>query len=124
MSSSPCTEHLAEEERDIPPLLRANFTEQEEKRVVQRILQNAGLAEMRNIFPAVKESMESWATPEYIEMFSGEIPAPLRYVASNYYEPDYETFIRPKRDAPFLDSEPRLSQKGCFGISFCFRCVL
>jgi hypothetical protein len=40
-----------------------------------------------------------------------------------YYVPDFETSIKPKRDAPFLVEEPILSRKKCFGLSFCIPCI-
>jgi hemerythrin-like domain-containing protein len=116
--------HMMEEERDIPPLARENFTEADEKKVTEKILRKAGLGEMRCMFPSILSAVNEWGTPAYAEKLKQQVPPPLLYVANNYYVPDHETYIKPKRDAPLLETKPHLSRKGCFGISFCFPCIM
>jgi hypothetical protein len=113
-----------EEERDIPPILRAHFTEEEEKKVTEKIIKKVGLKPMRAVFPSVLYALKQWAKPAFVDKFLQEIPAPAMHLINKYYIPDFETNIRPKRDAPLLSSEPKLSRKGCFGLSFCFPCIL
>jgi hypothetical protein len=113
-----------EEERDIPPLARVNFTEEEEKVVTDRIMQTMGLPVLRDVFPSVLIAMNSWATPAYVDNLMKEIPGPMRHLVKNYFIPDFETSIKPKRDAPLLETKPILRRKGCCGISFCFPCIL
>lgn len=118
-------EHLMEEERDIPPLAREHFTEQDEAKIVEKIgKEEANLKVLRNLFPAIMEAMASWGTPAQREKFESNFPGPLRHLAKKYWYPDYETFVKPKRDAPFLEAEPLLQRVGCFGISFCFPCII
>jgi hypothetical protein len=112
-----------EEERDIPPMLRAHFTEEEEKKVTQKIMQKAGIGELRAVFPSVLISLQLWGKPEYVDKILKEIPAPMMHLINKYHIPDFETNIRPKRDAPLLSCEPKLSRKGCLGLSFCFPCI-
>jgi hypothetical protein len=113
-----------EEERDIPDLARTHFTEAEETAIVEKILQSYSLGDTRNAIPFLVTDMRVWATPEYVEGFIGSMPGPLQSLLKNYWIPDFETSIKPKRDAPFLDTEPKLTKKGCCGISFCFPCIL
>jgi hypothetical protein len=114
-----------EEERDIPPLARKHFTEEEERKLVEKIgRQEANFKLMRNVFPAIMESFKAWGTHELLEDFEKKFPGLLRHLSTKYWCPDYETCVRPKRDAPFLDAEPLFTRVGCFGFSFCFPCII
>lgn len=116
--------HLKEEEEEIPALERSHFTKEEEDKIVQKIVGKAPFSELREVFPAVFESMNDIAKPAYVEEFMGNLPGPLRYMMNNYFIPDYATSIKPKRDAPLHDTKPTLARKGCCGISFCCACIL
>lgn len=113
-----------EEERDIPSLARQHFTEEEEAKIVEQIGKNSGLAGFRNVFPAIMESMDTWGTPAQRQKIEASMPGPMLKLAEKYFYPDYETFVKPKRDAPLMDSEPLLTRVGCCGFSFCFPCIL
>eukprot|EP00339_Tiarina_fusa_P002570 CAMPEP_0117002788 /NCGR_PEP_ID=MMETSP0472-20121206/4331_1 /TAXON_ID=693140 ORGANISM="Tiarina fusus, Strain LIS" /NCGR_SAMPLE_ID=MMETSP0472 /ASSEMBLY_ACC=CAM_ASM_000603 /LENGTH=297 /DNA_ID=CAMNT_0004703233 /DNA_START=73 /DNA_END=967 /DNA_ORIENTATION=+ len=104
--------HLAEEERDIPDLARKHFTEAEETAIVEKILQSYSLGDTRNTIPFLVADMRVWASPEYVEGFIGNMPGPLQGLLKDYWIPDFETSIKPKRDAPFLGTEPSLTKKG------------
>ena len=113
-----------EEERDIPPIAREHFTEEEEAKVVEKIGKEGSIKLMRNIFPAIMESIQTWGTPAQKAKIDALMPGPIKYLAAKYFNPDYETFVRPKRDAPLLEFEPVLSKKPCCGIPFCFPCIV
>ena len=114
-----------EEERDIPPLARQHFTEEEETKLVENFAQKEfKLSEVRNVWPAMMEAIDAWGTPEQRAKMESNVPGPIIHLAAKYWTPDYENCMKPKRDAPFLDSEPLLQRVGCFGISFCFPCIL
>jgi len=117
-------EHLKEEEEMVPPLLRENFTQEEEDKCLQKILKREGLSGLRNFVPPVHFAMQQWAKPEFVEEFLASMPGPIRSLVEGYYIPDYKTSICPKRDAPKLKSKPTLSKVGCCKISFCFPCAL
>jgi hemerythrin-like domain-containing protein len=121
---SDMVEHLKEEEEIIPQLLRDNFTKEEESNIVDKIVKSGGLSLARNFLPMILEAMEDWATPEFYDDFMKSLPPPIRMLVINYYIPDYETAIRPLRDAPTLPTKPNLSRVGCCTISFCFPCIL
>ena len=114
-----------EEERDIPPLARLHFTEKEEEMLVESFAHKEfKLSDMRKIWPSVVYAMNDWATPAQHEKIASSMPKFFGQLAAKYWIPDYDNCIRPKRDAPFLDSEPVFQRVGCFGISFCFPCIL
>ncbi|KAL3768366.1 hypothetical protein ACHAW5_005204 [Stephanodiscus triporus] len=115
--------HLQEEEATVPALVRDNFTQEEEDACVKKILKKEGTSGLRMFLPSVIVAMEEWATREYIDQFLGSIPAPLRMLYTDYYLPDYETCLRPMRDAPLLESKPSLSKTKCCKISFCIPCI-
>jgi hemerythrin-like domain-containing protein len=116
-------EHMMEEERDIPPLAKKFFTESEEKKILNKIMRRSRPSDIRKFLPSLLFSVSEWSTPEYYMEFRKEIPGPVLHVMEKYYVPDFETSIKPKRDAPFLVEEPILSRKKCFGLSFCIPCI-
>lgn len=117
--------HLQEEEENIPALLRAHFTEKENQAVVQKIIAKAGLSGCRFEVPAILYAMEDWATPAFRQGFIESIPAPIRHLVFKYYIPDYQNSVVPMRDAPLLKGgKPPLKKVGCFGLPFCFACVV
>lgn len=116
-------EHMAEEERDIPPLAKQHFTASEEMKIINKIVRRSPPSDVRKFFPPLLFAVSEWATPEYYDEFRKEIPGPVLHVMEKYYVPDFDTNIKPKRDAPFLMEEPILSRRKCFGLSFCFPCI-
>ncbi|CAJ1945200.1 unnamed protein product [Cylindrotheca closterium] len=116
-------EHMAEEERDIPPLAKKVFTEAEEKKILNKIIRRSKPTTTRKFSPSILISVSEWSTPEYYLEFRKEIPGPVLHVMEKYYRPDFETSIKPKRDAPFLQEEPILSRRKCFGLPFGPSCI-
>jgi len=103
--------HLKEEEEVVPTLLRTHFTHQEEEEVVQKILQKGGMDEVRAFLPSILLAMKEWAAPEFYNDFVGSMPPPVSGPLLTKFLPDYDTFVHPMRDAPTMDSEPKLTQK-------------
>ncbi|KAL9181720.1 hypothetical protein ACHAXT_012063 [Thalassiosira profunda] len=116
--------HLKEEEETFPKILREHFTQEEEGAIVEKILQGGGLAMARTFLPAVIAAMQEWASKEFYDEFVASMPPPIRHLAFTYYVPDYENVVVPMRDAPTLAKKPALKRVGCFGIPFCFPCIL
>jgi len=117
-------EHLKEEEETFPPLLRANFTQEEDAAIVQEILKKEGLHGTRIFVPSILAAMDNWATPKFKEDFLASFPPPILHRTTKYYVPDYETFVQPKRDAPTLSSKPDVGRVPCFQLPFCFPCIV
>lgn len=117
-------DHLREEEETIPALLRDNFTQEEEGKIVEKILAGGGLKMTKKFLPAILLAMQEWAKPEFYEVFLGSMPPPVRHLAFKYYLPDFENVVMAMRDAPTLAKKPSLKKTGCFGIPFCFPCIL
>jgi len=116
-------EHMAEEERDIPPLAKKVFTEADDKKIRNKIVRRSTPSDTRKFFPSILISISEWGTPEYLSQFRKEIPGPVLHVMEKYYRPDFETNIKPKRDAPFFLEEPILSKRKCFGLPFGPSCI-
>ncbi|KAL3771211.1 hypothetical protein ACHAWU_010298 [Discostella pseudostelligera] len=116
--------HLQEEEESIPALMRSHFTEEEENKTVDKILKAGGLALTKTFLPAILLSMQLWMTPESYDEFCKSLPMPIKHLTFKYYLPDFENVVIPMRDAPTLTKEPKLKKVGCFGIAFCFPCIL
>lgn len=116
--------HLKEEEETIPDLLRKNYTQEEEQEIVQKILQQGGLALTKKFLPAVLMAMQEWATKDFYDQFVQSMPPPIRHLVFKYFVPDYENYVCPMRDAPTMEKEPKPHRTGCCGIPFCFPCIL
>ena len=52
--------HLKEEEETVPALLREHFTQEEEGKIVDQILQAGGLALARKFLPAIVLAVQEW----------------------------------------------------------------
>jgi len=116
--------HLMEEERDIPPLIRAHFTEPEYHAMVQDVAKKVSLTEVRFTVAAVVDSVRDWMTPDALQEFMNDIPSAFVHLIDKYYLPDYYHYVRPMRDAPTLATKPKLKRVGCCGIPFCFPCII
>ncbi len=76
--------HLQEEEANIPAILRANFTQEEEDACIQKILKKEGTSGLRLFLPPVIMAMQEWASQEFVDQFLCSIPPPLRMLYTNY----------------------------------------
>ena len=99
---------MAQEERLIPPLVRANFTQEEEEVIIGQIGQRGGLPALQNFFPAIVVAVKDWATNGFYEQFVESLPPPVKDPLMNIFVPDYHSIMVPKRDAPLRDTEPQL----------------
>lgn len=117
-------EHLKEEEEGIPELLRANFTHEEEQVVVGKIIKAEGLGGTRRFLPTLLEVMDKWAKPSFKEIFLASIPPPIQKLLYDYYIPDYNDYVCPKRDAPTLSEKPKIVKVKCCKLPFCCNCVV
>jgi len=71
-------QHLDLEENVIPKALVENFSQDEEKVVIQRILRANGLKGNSMLLPWILDAMQYWASPEQLAQFRGGIPFPIR----------------------------------------------
>lgn len=101
-----------------------HYTKADKDAFISKLMGQTPLLEVRDVFPAAWEGMKEWGTDAYRDQFMKYYPAPLRYLMVHYFIPDYHTSIKPKRDAPFLDTKPVLTRKRCCGIFFCCRCII
>eukprot|EP00614_Pseudopedinella_elastica_P030903 CAMPEP_0172627546 /NCGR_PEP_ID=MMETSP1068-20121228/156809_1 /TAXON_ID=35684 /ORGANISM="Pseudopedinella elastica, Strain CCMP716" /LENGTH=216 /DNA_ID=CAMNT_0013437467 /DNA_START=8 /DNA_END=658 /DNA_ORIENTATION=+ len=106
-------EHLKEEEEIVPNILRANFTQAEEKKAVEAILKRGGLAEARSFLPSIALAMEEWASEDILVEFKAEIPKPISHLLDNYYLPDYKNTVVQMRESPSLCEIPKLQRVPC-----------
>jgi hemerythrin superfamily protein len=72
--------HLHEEEESIPALMRDNFTEDEEKKIVDKILKAGGLALTKTFLPAILLSMQLWMTSDSYDDFCNSLPLPIKHL--------------------------------------------
>ena len=72
--------HLHEEEESIPARMRDNFTEDEEKKIVDKILKAGGLALTKTFLPAILLSMQLWMTSDSYDEFCNSLPLPIKHL--------------------------------------------
>jgi hypothetical protein len=72
--------HLQEEEESIPSLMRRHFTEEEERKIVDKILKAGGLALTKTFLPAILLSLQLWMTPESYDSFCKSLPLPIKHL--------------------------------------------
>ncbi|KAL7427379.1 hypothetical protein ACHAXM_000819 [Skeletonema potamos] len=83
----------------------------------------AHLKEEEEIVPALLRAHFTM-TEEFYSDFLGSIPPPIKHLVTKYYMPDFENVVSTMRDAPTLESEPKLKRVPCCGIPFCFPCLM
>jgi len=107
--------HLEEEERIIPPIFHAHFTEEDDNRLVQTILKSLDYNTRKLMFPWILETLPKWATPEYVQKFRAAVPGPVRWLNDKFWTADYNTNIKEKLLSLQLDREPEPpKKKSCF----------
>jgi hemerythrin superfamily protein len=121
--------HLLEEEQAIPPILREHFTEDENEKAVEKVIQKGGLNLARVEVPAIVEALHEWGTENAVQDFYSKMPPPILHLVMTYYEPDYETYVKPLRDAPMLkedmaEASVELHRTPCCKIPGCFPSIL
>lgn len=116
--------HLQEEEEGIPELLRANFTHEEEMVTIGKIIKADGLPGARHVLPPILKAMDSWAKPSFKDSFLSTVPPPVKKLLFDYYIPDYNDYVCPKRDAPTLNEKPNVPKVKCCKLPFCCNCVV
>jgi hypothetical protein len=67
-------EHLAEEEQIVPTILRENFTQNEEKEIVGKIIQSLGLSGNKMALPWIIDSMKLWCSKDKIDDLYNSLP--------------------------------------------------
>lgn len=83
-------DHLAGEERIIPPLLRQHFTEVEHDKTVDKIIKSLGLKGNKKMLPWVTEAMSEWGAfmrPN----FMSSLPAPIRIMHNKFWASGHTT---------------------------------
>lgn len=75
--------HFKKEEEVIPPLLRANFTNEETFPINKTILDKGGLVQLKTNIPLILSTMKVWVTPEFdAEFCKNNLPDPDMQLAN------------------------------------------
>ena len=103
---------MAEEERDIPPVIRSiGISEAENVAIVEQIIARAGLTGLKYLIPGVIVAGEEWMSEDFYGNFQNSIPPPIMDLLKSTLLPNYHSVICPMRDAPTLASEPDLTKE-------------
>ena len=84
--------HLAEEEEIVPSILRDNFTEDQEKEIVDKIIQSFGLEGNKITLPWVIETMKLWCNKEKIDKLYNGLPIPIKILYNCSWISDYRKY--------------------------------
>ncbi len=71
-------EHLEEEERIVPPILAEHFTEEEEEKLIQKIIPTLGLRGAKIGIPWIIYCLKIWAGKTTKDKFYGDLPLVIR----------------------------------------------
>ena len=82
-------EHLAEEESFVPSILREYFTPEEEKQIVDQIIQSLGLSGNKMALPWIIDSLKTWKKPEDVASFYYSLPCFIRLLYNCNWKRDY-----------------------------------
>ena len=81
--------HLAEEESFVPSILREHFTPEEEKQIVDQIIQSLGLSGNKMALPWIIDSLKTWKKPEDVASFYYSLPSFIRLLYHCSWKRDY-----------------------------------
>jgi len=92
-------EHLVHEEKFIPNALKENFTEAEEKTLIQEKI----LKQMKdpNELVAVLDAMKQWASKEQLEAFMNDLPFIPATLYKLVWRSNYDSYIAAKINSLF-----------------------
>ena len=83
-------EHLAEEEQIVPTILRENFTQNEEKEIVGKIIQSLGLSGNKMTLPWIIDSMKLWCSQDKIDDLYNSLPIFIKLLYNCNWITDYK----------------------------------
>jgi len=83
-------DHLAEEEEAYPAALRSSsMTEDDERVVVDTIIQSMGLDGNKILLPPIVYAMHMWAGKEVVDGFLAGLPPPILFAYKHFWLPDF-----------------------------------
>jgi len=107
-------DHLEEEERIVPPLLKQHFTEAEEQTPIQQIVKGNGFDGNRKELPWIIHAMERWGGEKFIqERFWKKVPGIVKTFYYKYWKDEYEKTNRNMIQSIKLDAKPRDPVQHC-----------
>ncbi len=83
-------EHLAEEEQFVPTILRENFTQNEEKEMIDQIIQSLGLNGNKMALPWIIDSMKLWSNKKKIDDLYNSLPIFIKILYNCNWLSDYK----------------------------------
>uniref|UniRef100_A0A0G4GXD0 Hemerythrin-like domain-containing protein n=2 Tax=Chromera velia CCMP2878 TaxID=1169474 RepID=A0A0G4GXD0_9ALVE len=84
------TAHLAEEEKVVPPLLRAHATEKETNETIKRIQFSMGITGARLELPPIYEASKRWMAKDTFDFFWKQLPLLVRFALFRFWLPEWE----------------------------------
>merc|ERR1712154_420229 len=84
-------QHLKEEEKNIPPLMKKyGIKESEERKVIDKIIQDLGLSGNKVMLPWILDVMQKWGGSKVVNNFKSDIPAPIIFLNYFYWTEEYQ----------------------------------
>lgn len=107
-------QHLTEEEIQVPKLLQeSGYTQEQEKEIVQKIIQKGGLDGNRVILPNILVEMKRWGGDEHVNRLRAEIPTPILWLCDGRWMSDYEENNVKMIRSLMSDQEHTPAPRGC-----------
>jgi len=107
-------DHLEEEERVVPPLLKEHFKEEEEQVPIQQIVKGNGFDGNRKELPWIIDAMGRWGGEKFIqERFWKKVPGIEKSFYYKYWKDEYEKTNRGLIQSIKLDTKPRDPVQHC-----------
>lgn len=106
--------HLAEEERDIVPIMRQHFTKEEQDQMVQDILKFVGIAGSAKELPWLTESMIRWRGQKETELWkSNNLPLPVQLLHDYSWKDTHDENYTQKLNLLFQNAPPPPKEEIC-----------
>lgn len=112
-------DHLAEEERSYPKILRdCGMTQEEERKAVDEILQSLGLDGNKRILPAILYAQCMWKGKEQMLEWYSAVPLPIRMLnescwIDDFYQNQLQVLEALQKDDEFQPQTPSCNVCNC-----------
>jgi len=82
-------QHLKQEEEFTPEALRSCMTEEEEAKVVQKILKSLSLNDHKGMLPAIIYAMCKWGGVREVSKMMANLPPPVKVLFKHWFDIDF-----------------------------------
>jgi len=106
-------DHLAEEERDLVPMLKQHFTKADQDAFVQEILKSLGITGAAKELPWIVEGMVRWRGQKETDLWVSELPLPIQLFYEYSWKSTHDEEYTQRLNLMFTNAPPPAKEEIC-----------